>query len=127
MKLRLQSNSIRLRLKRREVEQLAKSGCVEEKIIVGARPEDVFHYVLEASHAVSSPQAFLRGRGILVQVPVETVSRWAAGDDVGIEAVLPVGGQERLQVLIEKDFACLNGTEEQNIDTFPNPLAGTKC
>ena len=126
MKLRLQSNSIRLRLKRGEVERLEKTGCVEEKIIMGNGIDDVFHYVLESSHAVSTPQACLRKNGILVQVPVEAVSRWASGKDVGIEAMLPAGDRQ-LQVLIEKDFACLNGPEEQNVDTFPNPLAGTKC
>jgi hypothetical protein len=127
MKLRLQSNSIRLRLKRGEVEQLAKTGCVEEKIIMGGGSEETFHYVLESSHAVATPQAHLKKNGILVQVPAEAVSRWAAGDEVGIEAILPAGDRGKLQVLIEKDFACLNGTEEQNADTFPNPLAGTKC
>ena len=127
MKLRLQFNSIRLRLKRAEVAQLANTGCVEEKIIVGNGPDDVFHYVLESSHAASSPQATLTKRGLLVQVPVDRVSGWANGDDVGIEVIVPLENQKQLQVLIEKDFECLNGPEEQNIDTFPNPLAGTKC
>jgi hypothetical protein len=127
MKLRLQFNSIRLRLKRGEVEQLAKSGLVEEKIIVGAGLQDVFRYVLESSDATPVPEARLQDKGLFVQVPVETVLRWATGDDVGIETFLLVGNEERLQILIEKDFACLNGTDEQNADTFPHPLAGEKC
>jgi hypothetical protein len=127
MKLRLQSKSIRLRLKRAEVEHLVKTGCVEEKIVFGSGAGDSFTYVLEASPSVSAPQAHLIKNGILVQVPAESASRWAASDVVGIEAILTVGDGERLQVLVEKDFACLNGSEEQNVDTFPNPLAGTKC
>jgi hypothetical protein len=127
MKLRLQSNSIRLRLKRGEVAQLAKTGRVEEKIIMGGGPEDVFHYVLESSQAVARLEAHLGNKNVLVQVPAETVARWTTGNDVGIEALLPVGNQDRLQVLIEKDFACLDGTDEENADTFPHPLAGTKC
>ncbi len=127
MKLRLQFNSIRLRLKRGEVAQLAKTGCVEEKIIIGTEATEIFHYVLEASHAVSTPEAHLKNNGLLVQVPVEMVTRWAAGNDVGIEALLPVENQAPLQVLIEKDFACLDGTDEENADTFPHPRAGTKC
>jgi hypothetical protein len=127
MKLRLQSNSIRLRLKRSEVAYLAKTGRVEEKIVIGTGLDDAFHYVLESSHAVSTPQAALRKNGILIQVPFETVSDWATGDDVGIEASLPGGDGQRLLVMIEKDFACLNGSVEQNLDTFPNPLEGTKC
>lgn len=127
MKLRLQSNSIRLRLKRGEVAQLAQTGRMEEEIIMGSGPKDTFHYVIESSRAVSAPQASLQERGILVLFPFDAVSRWAVGDEVGLEAVMLVGDQCQLHVLVEKDFACLNGNEEQNHDTFPNPLAGTKC
>jgi hypothetical protein len=126
MKLRLQENSVRLRLKRGEVEQLARTGRVEERIAFDGRGE-VFHYLIEAAPAATKPHAILRGHGILVLVPADAVKKWAAGDDVGIEAFQPNGGEGELQVLIEKDFACLNGPEEQNVDTFPNPLAGTKC
>lgn len=127
MKLRLQSNSLRLRLKRGEVEQLTKTGRIEEKIVMGNGMTDIFHYALQASDAVSTPHVILEAKVIVVLLPVEMVSHWAAGDDVGMEAVFAVKDQGKLQVLIEKDFACLNGTEEQNADTFPNPLAGTKC
>ena len=127
MKLRLQPNSIRLRLKRGDVLQLATTGSVEEEIIVGVRPEDVFRYVLESSADVTTPQARLGKNEVLIHVSLEAVTRWANSDQVGIEASLPVGRKGQLQILIEKDFACLNGPEEQNVDTFPNPLAGTKC
>ena len=127
MKLRLQSNSIRLRLKRGEVEQLAATGRVEEKIIMGNEPGDVFTYVLESSRAIPTLQATLGKQGLLVQVPAKKVSQWATGDEIGIEAIVPLENEKQLQVLIEKDFACLNGPEEQNVDTFPNPLAGQSC
>jgi hypothetical protein len=127
MKLRLQSNSIRLRLKRAEVEQLTKLGRVEERIVVGSGLEDFFSYALESSPKVFAPQASLKNNHVLVEVPVETATKWATGSDVGIEASLSIGDGRELHVLIEKDFACLNGTDEQNRDTFPNPLEGTKC
>jgi hypothetical protein len=127
MKLRLQSNSIRLRLKRGEVDQIVKLGRVEESIILGDGEEDVFTYTLESSPKVFAPQASIRKNHILVEVPRETAVRWATGNEVGIEAKLSVGGGRELHVIIEKDFACLNGTEEQNRDTFPNPQAGTPC
>jgi hypothetical protein len=127
MKLRFQSNSIRLRLKQAEVEKLAKTGRVEEKVVMGSGPWDAFHYALEASHVVSKPHAILEKKGVLVQVPFAEVSRWAASDEVGIEATLRLGDEKELHVLIEKDFMCLHGgTQEENSDTFPNPLAKTK-
>ncbi len=127
MKLRLQSNSIRLRLKRGEVDQIVKLGRVEETIILGDGEDDVFVYTLESSPKGFAPQASIKKNHILVEVPRETAVRWATGNEVGIEAKLSVGGGRELQVIIEKDFACLNGTEEQNRDTFPNPQAGNPC
>jgi hypothetical protein len=127
MKLRVQSNSIRLRLKRAEVDQLAKVGQVQETLILGSTDDDLFVYTLESSAKAFAIQATLQKNRILIEVPAQTAARWATGDEVGLEAMLSVGGGRELQVLIEKDFACLNGTDEQNRDTFPNPLAGTKC
>jgi hypothetical protein len=124
MKLRMQANSVRLRLKRGEVEKLVETGRVEETISFGP---DVFRYVLESSDAVAHLRAVLRDREIFVEVPSSLAARWASSDDVGMEAMQAAGGGATLQVLVEKDFACLNGSEEQNVDTFANPLAGTKC
>jgi hypothetical protein len=126
MKLRLQSNSVRLRLKRGEVDKLVEAGRVEEIITLGRGRDDVFRYVLESSDTLAEPRAILKNKEVLVQVPSGAVARWASSDEVSIEATQPVNDGE-LQVLVEKDFACLNGTEEQNIDTFVHPLAGTKC
>jgi hypothetical protein len=127
MKLRLQFNSIRLRLKRSEVEQFVRTGRLEEKIIFGDTGDDALHYVLEATEEISSPRAGFNAGGIHVQVPAKMALRWASGSEIGIEGDQPAGNKMRLRIIIEKDFACLDGTEEQNFDTFPNPLAGTKC
>jgi hypothetical protein len=125
MKLRLQSNSVRLRLKRGEVEKLVEAGRVEEAIAFG--PGDVFRYILESSDTLAAPRATLKNSEMLVRIPSHAIAHWASTDEVGIEAIQSTGGGPELQVLVEKDFACLNGTDEQNIDTFDNPLAGTKC
>jgi hypothetical protein len=127
VKLRLQFNSIRFRLKRSEVEQFVRTGRVEEKIIVGSREDGVFQYVLESTESVSSLKATVTPGGIIVQVPPEEATRWVFTDQISIEGQQPIDNQKSLRILIEKDFACLDGTEEQNADTFPNPLAGLKC
>jgi hypothetical protein len=125
VKLRFQSNSIRFRLKRGEVDQLAKTLRVEESIVMGGGSEETFQYVLEASRDVRDTQVQFKAGRLVIQVPVETVRRWAEGNEVGIEATLRANGDQPLQVLIEKDFACLHGPLEDNIDTFPHPLAET--
>jgi hypothetical protein len=127
VKLRLQFNSVRFRLKRGEVEQLARAGRVEEKILIGSGYDETFDYVLESTAAVSSPIATVTARGFVVQVPSDEVTKWASTDQVGIEGRQQVDNETSLQILIEKDFACIDGTDEENADTFPNPLAGLKC
>ena len=122
MKLRLQYNSIRFRLKRGEVEQFARTGRVEEKIISGSGDHQAFGYVLESAGKISSLKATLTPGAIIVQVPPEAVTRWAFTDQIGIEGEQAVDNQTSLRILIEKDFACIDGTDEENADTFPNPL-----
>jgi hypothetical protein len=125
MKLRCQANSIRLRLKRGEVDQLVKTGRVEEHICFG--PGQTLTYRLETSSLDRKSGAAYNGRELVVHLPTRAAADWASGDQVGIEVSQPAADRQSLQILIEKDFACLNGTEDQNADTFDNPLAGTKC
>ena len=81
MKLRLQFNSIRLRLKRSEVEQLAQIGRVEERIVSGSSDDATFHYILEATPAVPSPQVAVTARSIVVRVPTRDAATWASTDE----------------------------------------------
>jgi hypothetical protein len=126
VKLRLEFNSIRFRLKRSEVELFVRTGRIEEKIISGSGDDKTFRYALESTGAVSTPRVTLTPRAVVVQVPPEAVTRWASSDQIGIESEQLVEHQTTLRILIEKDFACIDASDEQNADTFPNPLAG-KC
>ena len=127
MKLRLQFNSIRLRLKRGDVERFARTGRVEEHISSGSDSAQAFQYVLEASHAISSLTASITPGSVVVKVPVAQALKWASTSQIGIEGEQSTGAQAPLRILVEKDFACIDGTEEQNADTFPNPLAIQRC
>jgi hypothetical protein len=129
MKLRLQANSVRLRLKQGEVKRLVEKGVVEESIRFFPGRE-ALTYRLELSESVAVPTARLKGSEVVVEVPAAAARQWAADpNQVGLEAIQPAGADAAhgLTLLVEKDFACLDGSDEQNADTFPNPLAGTKC
>jgi hypothetical protein len=100
---------------------------MEEKIVSGSSDDETFRYVLESTDTVRSPRATVTPRGIIVQVPPGDAMRWASTDQIGIECEQPIDKQASLRILIEKDLACIDGTEEQNVDTFPNPLTAKKC
>jgi hypothetical protein len=127
MKLRLQSNSIRLRLKQSEVDRFLRTGRVEERIVSGTDDQESFRYLLETNDAVSAPKGSIAPGSVIVQVPTADALKWALTNQIGIEGEQTIDSNTRLRILVEKDFACLDGSEEQNADTFPNPLAGQKC
>ena len=47
--------------------------------------------------------------------------------DVGIAEEISLGPLGSLFLLVEKDFACLDRSDEDNQDTFANPHAGATC
>ena len=120
MKLRIRGNSIRLRLTQSEVARLAADGRVENVTSFGSTE---FKYAVAVSRRGETMQADLGDNEITVSVPTETVAEWAGSEQAGIEGSQAVRGGE-LQILIEKDFACLKPRHgEEDADTFANPLA----
>jgi hypothetical protein len=93
----------------------------------GTDDQESFHYLLEANDAVSVLKGWIAPGSVVVRVPIADALKWALSNQVGIEAEQAVDNKPSLRILIEKDFACIDGTEQQNADTFPNPLAGQKC
>jgi len=118
MKLRIQGNRIRLRLSRSEVDSIAAGRIVEERTML--RPVALV-YRLSTSRDAAQPTV-THADGILeIAFPHAAAVAWAAGDDVGIEADL-AGEDGAIPLLVEKDFRCLHGPQEDQADCYPNPL-----
>ena len=127
MKLRIKDNSIRLRLTRSEVDELRDRGAVASTTgFPGGRE---LRYLVESSPASVSPAAFFSNNAVTIRLPESTVNTWATTEQVSMagEQLLDDGG--RLEILVEKDFACLTEREgEDESDMFPHPEAsGASC
>ncbi len=121
MKLRIQGNSIRLRLTQSEVEAFGEHGHVEDRIRF--KPGEYMVYVLEASDIVGHLAARYEAGRVTVQVPSAWVSKWVDTNQVGMEGEPRIEGDEVLTILVEKDFKCMHGpASRQEADAFPNPL-----
>lgn len=123
MKIRIQDNSIRLRLTRVEVDQVQRSGRVDATINFpgGVRLD----YSLESLAASQSVEARFADNGIVVSVPEPRVRQWASTDEVSIAAKQLLDQNNALAILVEKDFACLAPRAgEDDSDMFPHPLQG---
>ncbi|GLC23785.1 DUF7009 family protein [Roseisolibacter agri] len=129
MKLRIKGNSIRLRLSRPDVARLARDGRVEETTAFGVRREDALAYAVESSPTITDVAARLASGRITVVLPEALAREWASTDRVGIAAEqrgVGPDGAGVLQILIEKDFACLDRRDE-DADAFANPAATRAC
>jgi hypothetical protein len=58
---------------------------------------------------------------VTVVLSSTAAQRWAESEDVGVY------GKGMVALLVEKDFACLDGNDPENADAFPNPRAGAVC
>ena len=124
MKLRIRDNSIRLRLTRGEVESISTDGLVSASVPFSGGVK--FDYVLESSPACVKPVAMFSNNVLSVRLPEKDVIEWAGTEAVSISAeqLLDDGGQ--LNLLVEKDFACLAPREGENeSDMYPHPEEGT--
>jgi hypothetical protein len=126
MKLRIAGNSLRLRVSQSDLARLLQSGRIEETIHFTADAGAQLSYALEQSEAYAELSVVYRPQAVTVLLPGSVARDWAEGDKVGIYGDVDAGVL-RLAVIVEKDFACLDGRERDNIDTFPNPHRGAAC
>jgi hypothetical protein len=115
MKLRLQDNSVRLRLTRSEVARLRETGLVEESVDFGAG--QVLAYRLQSRQEHGPVEAAFSEDILTVSVPSEIAQAWTGSDEVGLYAQ-----SGALTISIEKDFRCLTRRpDEQERDAYPHP------
>ena len=128
MKLRIQGNSVRLRLTKSEVTQIGEKGRVEETVEFGLEPSQKLIYALETTAILENLRATFEDNCLRVFVPGNQAEQWANSNRVGIEFEQPLRNDKFLRILIEKDFACLDERlGEDQSDAFPHPLEGKAC
>jgi hypothetical protein len=121
MKLRIKGNSIRLRVSRSDLAALAENGSIESAIYFADSPAAMWSYGIVQHRAVAGSSVYFDSNRVTVSVGSKEVNKWANSEDVGIYFSQNIGSQGTLDVLLEKDFACLDRSDEENSDTFPNP------
>lgn len=121
MKLRIKGDSIRLRLMRTEVAALRSGGRIEETVHL--TPDHALVYAL-ARGAHEGVRVTFDGREACVHVSAAILEAWTTSDEVGFQRDVPVGPNRALCVLVEKDWQCLTGRDEDERDAYPNPNTG---
>lgn len=126
MKLRIRGNSLRLRITPSEMARLMDAGRIEETVHFGTDENARLTYALE--HSASAPGIHVRysPAEIAVVVSSKEARGWAVSQDVGLYREVHTS-HGTLDLAVEKDFACLDKSAAENVDTFPNPKQGSAC
>ena len=127
MKLRIHGNSVRVRVSQSELARFMESGRLEETICFGREDDALLTYVLSEDSFRQNVDVKYSDHRVTILLPTTEVRRWSSTEQIGIEAAIDLGLRGTLSVLIEKDFACLDRSDQENADAFPNPLAARAC
>jgi hypothetical protein len=114
MKLRIKNNGIRYRLTKTDVANLAKYGVIKETVNFG---DTELVYVLQGNDD-NELSADFKNNIMTMFIPKIMIAQLAGTDQVGFE-----NAHGEVQLLIEKDFTCLDNVAEDQSDNYPNPLA----
>lgn len=125
MKIRIKDNSVRIRLSKSEVERFGKEGYIESST---AFVSNTLTYALESrsdkyGHELS---ADFMNDVITIYIPEKMAKDWVETDAIGFETKQSLDNGETLFILLEKDFKCLDITNEDQSDSYENPLAFMK-
>jgi len=113
MKLRIEDDTLRLRLSGGEVQEFADTGRVSAAVHFGPAAEQQLTYALErgSEPAQTLPEAepvqvhYAPG-AITVLVPFALAKAWVETTQNGFSHDLPLAGTQRLRILVEKDLDC---------------------
>lgn len=124
MKLRIRSNSVRVRLDQKDLTELLERGRVVDVLRFGPGHEHTFTYTVVTGAAPHDhPQAHYSNGLLVVTVDRADAELWSAGSQVGFDHEQPVESGT-VRVILEKDFACSDRPEGDSAEdawAFPNP------
>ena len=120
MKLRIKGNSIRFRLSKADVAKFVESKSIEEYTSFTGNK---LIYKIESTSSAEKIEATFIGSTIQITIPTQIADQWTGSQEVGIYHDDNLGNEKSLKVIIEKDYKCLDETNEDQTDNYENPLA----
>lgn len=122
MKIRILGNTLRFRLRQPEVTEFQEKGIVTEVTTFGPAEKDQLRFNLQVSDDSELGVTFNAGT-TTVMVPKILADEWTHTDRVGFDGKVDTGKGNTIEVLVEKDFVCLDRPEETEVGAYPNPNA----
>lgn len=118
MKIRIRSNSVRLRLTKTDIKNLGATGVVTDTTSFGT---GVLTYCLQRSSDRNDMNASFENGTITVFIPESMANILVQTERIGFDTRQDIGHGDTLFILVEKDFQCLDHTIEDQSDMYINP------
>ncbi|WP_375436243.1 DUF7009 family protein [uncultured Hymenobacter sp.] len=108
MKLRLEDNSLRLRLSSEEVIDFHRTGRLETVVHLGPSVSDRLVYALQRDETLagSAPSVSYTSGRVVVRLPNAVADAWISSDEVSLSGVVAVADNQEVHILVEKDLGC---------------------
>lgn len=106
MKLRLEDNTLRLRLDPPEVVEFAQHGRLETVVPLGLVASEQLSYSLERATNASELSVQHEANRIRVLLPAPLADTWTSTNQVSLRGSVEVTDNQVLYILVEKDLGC---------------------
>ena len=106
MKLRLEDNTLRLRLDPPEVDTFRQQGRLQTTVPLGPATFEQLTYSLERDAAATVLGVRYEAGHIRVVLPAAVADNWTATEEVSLRGTTDVADNHVLHILVEKDLGC---------------------
>ncbi|GAB3835556.1 DUF7009 family protein [Hymenobacter jeollabukensis] len=111
MKLRIEDNTLRLRLSDEEVAQFAHAGRVEAVVPLAPGPAGQFTYALQltdddSTAAAQALRVAYTPGSLSVLVPAALAQAWLEPAEISLAGTVDMTDGQELRILVEKDLGC---------------------
>ena len=103
MNLRIEGDSLRVRASQEELTTFQRDGRLADKLRFG--PGMALTYCLVRDQSATDPRADLNGGAIHIRLPTDACNSWCTSDEEAIQGQQAIGGDARLDIVVEKDFS----------------------
>lgn len=114
MKLSIKGNSLRLRVSRSEVAKVRRGERVAETIQFTSDVAARFTHASKRDPSVTTPTVRYEAAEVTVLIPDDQALTGCLTDQVGIVENVSLGSQGALDLIVEKDFARLDRSDQDN-------------
>lgn len=108
MKLRLEDNTLRLRLSPEEVRAFSQQGCIQTVVQLGpaVREQLVYALVRDAAATGAAPLVAYESGQLTVRLPAALADAWTSTAEISLHGTSEVADNQLLYILVEKDLGC---------------------